>query len=60
MCALYEGKIVGSIFLSVWGKWAFFGPLNVLPEYQGMKIAQILLDWAHKYFEENNLTHTGL
>jgi GNAT superfamily N-acetyltransferase len=45
--ALRGGRIVGCIFSVKWGRLAWFGPLAVTPEAQGLGIAQMLVEAVH-------------
>lgn len=49
--AEYEGKLVGVIFAFDRGNLGIFGPLAVLPEYQGKGIAQLLVAAVVDYLE---------
>lgn len=43
LVAELDGKVVGSNLATHWGSFGFFGPLTVLPELWGQRIAQQLL-----------------
>jgi GNAT superfamily N-acetyltransferase len=60
LAAREDGRLIGTNFLTVWGKFAFFGPLTVLPEYWDKGIAQKLLEGTVAQFDKMKLPRTGL
>lgn len=53
-------KMVAAIGCTIWGKFGFFGPLVVRPEYWGRGLAQTLLAKCDEYFAAKDLTLEGL
>ena len=60
IAAEHEGKLVGTNFVANWGSFGFFGPITVLPEYWGRKVAQLLLDRTMSVFDDWSISHRGL
>lgn len=59
--AAREGnRLIGLNVVTRWGSFAYFGPLNVLPEYWGRGVAQRLLTATMTTFDRWGLKHTGL
>ncbi|MBP1626156.1 MAG: hypothetical protein H6Q00_631 [Holophagaceae bacterium] len=58
--AFLEDRLVGSVFASHWGSFAFFGPLSVEPELWEKGIAQRLMAPVMDCFRTWGATHTGL
>jgi GNAT superfamily N-acetyltransferase len=55
-----DGKLVGSNLAANWGSFGFFGPLTVLPELWGQRIAQKLLAPTMDLFEKWGVREAGL
>jgi GNAT superfamily N-acetyltransferase len=60
IAAEHEGQLVGTNFVTNWGSIAFFGPITVLPEYWGQKVAQLLLERTMSVFDDWGISHRGL
>ena len=60
LAARDNGRLIGTNFLTVWGKFAFFGPLTVLPEYWDRGVAQRLLEETVAHFDKTKLPRTAL
>ena len=58
--AEFEGRLVGSNFVTRWGSFGFFGPLTVDPEHWGQGIGQLLMEPVMERLEEWEVTHAGL
>jgi GNAT superfamily N-acetyltransferase len=58
--AEFEGCLVGSNFAANWGRFGFFGPLTVLPEYWNKGVGQALLETTMARFDDWGITHRGL
>lgn len=55
-----DGKLVGLNYITVWGRYGYFGPLAILPEYQGNGLAIRLLDATESVFSDAGVTAPGL
>ena len=53
-------KIVGSIFSHTWGIVGWFGPFEVLPEYQNKGIGRMLIDASLAYLQKSGCETIGL
>jgi GNAT superfamily N-acetyltransferase len=60
LVAEVDGKLVGSNLVTNWGSFGFFGPLTVLPELWGQRIAQRLLAPTMDLFERWGVREAGL
>ena len=60
LAARENGRLIGSNLLTVWGAFAFFGPLTVLPEYWDKGVAQKLLEATVETFDNMKLARTAL
>ena len=60
LAARDNGRLIGINLLTVWGKFAFFGPLTVLPEYWDKGVAQKLLQATVESFDKARLPRTAL
>jgi N-acetylglutamate synthase-like GNAT family acetyltransferase len=60
LAARENGRLIGTNFLTVWGAFAFFGPLTVLPEYWDKGVAQKLLAATAETFDKAKLPRTAL
>jgi GNAT superfamily N-acetyltransferase len=60
LAARENGRLIGTNFLTVWGSFAFFGPLTVLPEYWDKGVAQKLLQATIELFDKRKLARTAL
>lgn len=60
LAARENGRLIGTNFLVEWGRFAFFGPLTVLPEYWDKGIAQKLLLATVALFDKEKLRRTAL
>lgn len=59
--AAREGKrLIGTNAVTRWGKFGFFGPLTVLPEYWDRGVAQQLLEATVKQFDKWGTSRSGL
>lgn len=58
--ALRGGRVVGCVFSVRWGALAWFGPLAVAPEAQGLGIAQRLVDVVHARWRRMRVRLWGL
>jgi GNAT superfamily N-acetyltransferase len=54
------GKLVGSVFLTKWGSFGFFGPLTVHPDYWDKGVAKRLLEPTIELFGKWGVSHTAL
>jgi GNAT superfamily N-acetyltransferase len=54
------GTLVGSNFVTHWGRVGYFGPLTVHPDFWDRGVAQKLLEPALALFETWGCRHTGL
>jgi predicted N-acetyltransferase YhbS len=55
-----DGEVVGSNLATRWGSAGFFGPLSVLPDLWGAKIAQSLMEAIMQRFADWGTTHAAL
>ncbi len=55
-----SGELVGSVFVTHWGSFGFFGPLTVRPDWWDQGIGQRLLEPTMALFEEWGVRHRGL
>eukprot|EP01116_Phalansterium_solitarium_P025367 TRINITY_DN9666_c0_g1_i1.p1 TRINITY_DN9666_c0_g1~~TRINITY_DN9666_c0_g1_i1.p1 ORF type:complete len:312 (+),score=85.45 TRINITY_DN9666_c0_g1_i1:116-1051(+) len=55
-----DGKIVGAIGISVWGSFAYVGPLVVHPTHWNKGVGQKLLAATQKYYDENGIKRWAL
>jgi len=60
IAAAHEEKLIGTNFVSNWGSFGLFGPITVLPEYWGRKVAQVLLERTMSVFDDWDISHRGL
>jgi GNAT superfamily N-acetyltransferase len=60
LAAREDGRLIGTNFLTVWGRFAFFGPLTVLPEYWDKGVASKLLHATVAAFDRMKLHRTAL
>ena len=60
LAARENGHFIGFNLLTVWGSFAFFGPLCVLPEYWDKGVAQKLLESTVASFDRMELKRTAL
>ncbi len=58
--ALRGGRVVGCVFSVRWGALAWFGPLAVAPEAQGMGTAQQLVEAVHARWRRMRVRLWGL
>ncbi|OLC58278.1 MAG: hypothetical protein AUH85_01060 [Chloroflexi bacterium 13_1_40CM_4_68_4] len=58
--ALRGGRVVGCVFSVHWGSLAYFGPIAVAPEAQGLGIAQRLIDAVHHRWRRARVRLSGL
>ncbi len=58
--ARINGKIIGSIICHTWGSVGWFGPFEVLPEYQNRGIGKELVKHAMNFLNESRCSTTGL
>ena len=58
--ALRGGRVVGCVFSVRWGSVAYFGPIAVAPEAQGLGIAQRLIDAVHARWRRGRVRLWGL
>jgi predicted N-acetyltransferase YhbS len=55
-----DGRIVGDVFCHVWGKVGWFGPVEVLPNFQNSGIGKQLIRDALSYLERSGCSVIGL
>jgi len=55
-----EGEVVGSVFATRWGSFAFFGPLSVRPDLWDRGIGHRLLEPVLRAFEQWGILQAGL
>jgi len=60
LAARENSRLIGTNFFTVWGGFAFFGPLTVLPEYWDKGVAQRLLQATVAAFDKARLRRTAL
>jgi len=60
LAARENGRLIGVNLYTVWGAFAFFGPLCVLPEYWDKGVAQKLLEATVAAFDKLTLPRTAL
>jgi len=60
LAARENGRLIGINILTVWGSFAFFGPLTVLPAYWDRGVAQKLLAATVEIFDKARLPRTAL
>ena len=58
--AEFEGRLVGSNFVTRWGSFGFFGPLTVDPEHWDQGIGQLLMEPVMECLRAWGVTHAGL
>jgi predicted N-acetyltransferase YhbS len=58
--ATLDGEVVGAVYVTRWGSYAFFGPLCVLPELWDRGIGQLLLRPVMELFERWGVRQAGL
>jgi GNAT superfamily N-acetyltransferase len=58
--ALRGGRVVGCVFSVRWGSLAYFGPIAVAPESQGLGIAQRLIEVVHQRWRRARVRLWGL
>lgn len=58
--ALRGGRVVGCVFSVRWGALAYFGPIAVAPEAQGLGIAQRLIESVHQRWRRARVRLWGL
>ncbi len=56
----YEGKLAGSVLVTLWGSFGFFGPLTTRPDLWDKGIGKRLLEPVMELFASRGATHTGL
>jgi predicted N-acetyltransferase YhbS len=55
-----EGEVLGSIFLTRWGSFAFVGPLTVRPDRWGRGIGSQLMESAMNHLTQGGIRLAGL
>lgn len=55
-----DGRIVGDVFCHVWGKVGWFGPVEVLPNFQNSGIGKQLIGNALSYLDRSGCSVIGL
>jgi GNAT superfamily N-acetyltransferase len=60
LAARENGRLIGSNLVTLWGSFAFFGPLTVLPEYWDRGVGQRLLEATLKVMDKCGVRHSGL
>jgi len=60
LAALRQGRLLGTNFVTRWGKVGYFGPLSVHPELQEGGIAKALVAATMQQFDAWAVTHAGL
>ncbi|GAB3092873.1 GNAT family N-acetyltransferase [Lysobacter terrae] len=58
--AYVDGVLIGSNFAARWGRFGFFGPLTVRPDFWDRGVARELLAATMTLFERWNTRHAGL
>ncbi len=58
--ARIDRRIIGSIICHTWGSVGWFGPFEVLPEYQNRGIGKELVNYAMNFLNESRCSTTGL
>jgi len=58
--ARLDGVIIGSIICHTWGSIGWFGPLEVLPQYQGQGIGKELVGIGMDFLDSQGCNITGL
>lgn len=58
--ARIDGRLIGTNFATRWGRFGFFGPLTVLPEYWDKGVAKLLLQATEKTFGRWEMRRTAL
>ncbi len=58
--ARLNGRIIGSIICHTWGNIGWFGPLEVLPQYQGQGIGKKLVRTGMDFLDSQGCSITGL
>jgi GNAT superfamily N-acetyltransferase len=59
-CAELDGEVVGSVFATRWGSFAFFGPLTVRVDLWDHGIASLLMQPVVDLFDRWEVRHAGL
>lgn len=60
LAAREGGRLIGTNVATRWGRFAFFGPLTVLPEYWNRGVAQRLMEATMRTFDRWGVRHSGL
>jgi GNAT superfamily N-acetyltransferase len=60
LAAYIDGRLVGSNVVTRWGRFGFFGPLTVLPEFWDHGVAQQLMEGTVKILDGWKLRQSGL
>lgn len=55
-----DGRVVGDIFCHVWGKVGWFGPVEVMPNFQNSGIGKQLISVALSYLQSKGCEIIGL
>lgn len=55
-----DGELVGTNFVTCWGRVGFFGPLSVAPSCWGRGVATALLEASLPHLAERGVEHEGL
>jgi len=55
-----DGELVGINVLSIWGSFAFFGPLAVRPDLWDSGVGSKLVDYSVRIFEKLGIVNLGL
>ena len=58
--ARLDGSIIGTIICHTWGSIGWFGPLEVLPQYQGQGIGKRLVKAGMEFLDSQDCSVTGL